>query len=242
MKELVYKHAMRVEKHECLDLPPLVKSTIEVDLSPVQRRHYEEMRRDFITYLDSGACTAQMAVTKALRLQQIASGFMKLEDGQEIAFDATPRLNALSEILQDHPGKVIIWASFKQDYATIAKVCAKLGRSYTFITGEQSAKEKDKAEHDFTKGDVSTLIANPAAGGTGVNLVEAALAVWFSRSFKATDRWQAIARNHRGGSEMHDKVYMVDLCATDTIDEHVLAALDRKEAIADSILSWRARV
>lgn len=242
MKALVYQHAMRVEKHECLDLPPLVKSTIEVELSPEQRRHYEEMRRDFITYLDSGACTAQMAVTKALRLQQIASGFLKLEDGREIRFEGTPRLNAVAELLEDHPGKLIIWASFKENYQALAKICEKAGRSYAFITGEQSAKQKDEAEASFTKGETSVLIANPSAGGTGVNLVEADMAVWYSRSFKATDRWQAMARNHRGGSEMHQTVYMVDLCAVDTIDEHVLAALDKKEAIAESILSWRARV
>jgi SNF2 family DNA or RNA helicase len=240
-KKIQWK-SMRVTKEECLDLPPLVKQVLTVEMSPKQRRAYEEMKRDFITYLDSGVATASIAIVKALRLQQIASGFVKLEDGQEIYFPDAPRLNALEELLSDAGGKVIVWCAFKQNYDAVRRVCAKLGRSITFITGEQSQAEKDQAERDFTKGDIQTLCANPAAGGTGVNLVEAPLAIWFSRSFKAVDRWQAIARNHRGGSEMHAKVTMIDLVAEQSIDSHVLEALDRKETIAEGILSWRERV
>lgn len=243
MSALVYKKALRVTKDECMDLPPLVKQKLVVDMSPPQRKHYDEMRRDFITYLQDEACVAQLAVTKALRLQQIASGFMKLDDGSVVSFQNTPRLNALAELLEDSAGqKAIVWAAFKQNYQAIASTCEKLGISYTFITGEQTQKEKDKAEADFTRGDTQVLIANPSAGGTGVNLVEAPLSIWFSRGFKLTDRLQAIARNHRGGSEMHTKITLIDLIADDSIDTHVLDALDNKEAIAESILSWRNKV
>lgn len=240
-KKIQWK-SMRVTKDECLDLPPLVKQVITVEMSPKQRRAYEEMKRDFITYLDSGVASASIAIVKALRLQQITTGFIKLEDGTITRFPDTPRLNALEDLLSDAGGKVIVWACFAENYEAIRRVCEKIGRSLTFITGEQSQREKDEAEAAFTKGDIQTLCANPAAGGTGVNLVEAPLAIWYSRSFKATDRWQAIARNHRGGSEMHERVTMIDLVAEQSIDTHVLEALDRKEAIAEGILSWRERV
>jgi SNF2 family DNA or RNA helicase len=242
MSELIYRKAFRVTKEECLDLPPLVQQTIGVEMGAEQRRVYDAMKKDFIAYLDSGVAVAQLAITKALRLQQIVSGFVKLEDDTEVVFADCPRLNGLADLLTDMPGKVIIWSVFKQNYAAIAKICTKLGRSHNFLTGEQTQKEKDKAELDFTKGDIDTLIASPAAGGTGVNLTEAADSIWYSRTWKYIDRVQAIARNHRGGSEMHQKVTMIDLCVLGTIDEHILAALDRKEAIADAILSWRDRV
>lgn len=242
MSELVYKKALRVTKEECLDLPPLVKTVVAVEMAGPQRRAYDEMKRDFITYLEGEACTAAMAMTKALRLQQLASGFAKLEDGREVQFPGGERLNALKDLLEDHPGKVIVWCAFRQNYGAVAGVCEKLGRSVVFITGDQSQAEKEAAEADFTKGSADVLVANPAAGGTGVNLVEAPLAIWFSRSFKAIDRWQAIARNHRGGSEMHEKVTMIDLVAEDSIDQHVLDALERKEDIAESILRWKSRV
>lgn len=242
ISELIYKKAYRVVKDDCMSLPPLVKKQIACDMSPKQRKAYDDMKRDFIAYLESGAAVATLAITKALRLQQIASGFAKLEDESIVRFDDAPRLDVLAELLTDLPGKVIVWAVFKENYAAIAKVCEKLGRSYTFITGEQTPKEKDQAELDFTKGDKDILIANPGAGGTGVNLVEAPNAVWFSRGFKATDRWQAIARNHRGGSEQHEKITMYDIVADDCIDGHVLAALDNKESIAEGILGWKDRL
>jgi SNF2 family DNA or RNA helicase len=232
----------RVTKEECLDLPPLIEQKITVEMSPQQRKHYDEMKRDFITYLASAACVATLAVTKALRLQQIVSGFVKLDTGEEIQLDARPRLNALSELLELAPGKVIVWASFKENYEQVAALCRKLGLSHSFLTGLQSQEEKDQAVADFTKGDVRVLISNPAAGGTGVNLIEADTAIWWSRSFNLGHRLQAQARNHRGGSEMHAKITQYDIVAENTIDEHVLDALARKEDIAERILSWRERV
>ena len=41
------KYSMRVEKKDCLDLPPIVRQRIEVPLEGKQKRHYEEMKRDF---------------------------------------------------------------------------------------------------------------------------------------------------------------------------------------------------
>lgn len=239
MTALVYKKAMRVEKEECLDLPPLIKTVVEVGMSPLQRKAYEEMKRDFITYLNGAACTATLAIVKALRLAQIASGFAKTEDGTETHFADAPRLNALADLLEDSHQKVIVWAAFRENYKAIAEVCKKLGRSVAFITGEQNQKEKDQAELDFTKGAVQTLISNPAAGGTGVNLIEAPVAIWYSRSFNSIHRWQAIARNHRGGSEMHAKVTMFDLVAEGSIEQRILKSLDDKEEIAEAILSWK---
>lgn len=241
LNERVYRKAVRVEKKDCLTLPPLVMQQIKVEMSPEQRKHYEEMKAHLITYLQSEACVAQTAVTKALRLLQITSGYMRLEDETVVSFKKNPRADALADLLEDMPKqKVIIWAVFKENYRTIADICTKLGRKAVFLTGEQNHAEKDEAVHDFCKGDADTLIANPGAGGTGVNLVESPVAIWYSRSHRLEHRLQALARNHRGGSDMHQKITCIDLVAEQTIDEHVLACLDRKEDVAKAILSWRA--
>jgi len=245
LNELIYRKAGRVEKKDCLTLPPLVMKQIKIELSSEQRRHYDEMKHALITYLSEDACVAQTAMTKALRLLQITSGFMKLEDdeGTIVSFKGNPRAAALADILADARGvKTIVWAVFKENYRAIADVCTKLGRKATFLTGEQTHDEKVRAVTDFCTGDHDTLIANPGAGGTGVNLVEAPLAVWYSRNHRLEHRLQALARNHRGGSDMHDKVTNIDIVAESTLDEHVLSCLDRKEDVAQAILSWRAQL
>jgi SNF2 family DNA or RNA helicase len=110
--------AHRVEKKECIDLPPMVKVKIKVELSPDQRKMYDQMKDEFLTYVEELkntdkplAVVANMAVTKALRLQQITCGFVKAEDGNEYPIKDNPRLEALKDLLEDTTpaGKVIVW-------------------------------------------------------------------------------------------------------------------------------------
>lgn len=238
INQKIYSKAVRVMKKDCLDLPDQVFSQVTVEMGKDQARCYKEMRDQFVTYLKSDAMTADLAITKALRLQQIVAGFFTPEEGGEvIAFKENPRLDALEDLLEDYQTeKVIIWSVFKASYKAIAERCEKLKLEYAFLTGEQNAKEKDASVDKFTKGSTQVLIANPAAGGTGVNLIESSTAIWFSRNFKLEDRLQALARNHRGGSNMHQKITVIDLVARGTIDEVVLSALTNKENLAEKIL------
>jgi SNF2 family DNA or RNA helicase len=237
LNEKIYAKAMRVKKEDCLDLPPLIKNKIYVDLSPEQRKHYSEMKKHFITYIKEKACTAQIAVTKALRMQQIVSGFIKTEDGQEIKIKENPRLDALSDIVEDLEGKAIIWCVFKENYRQISELLDNLGKSFVMLTGEQAQAEKQESIDAFQNDpNVQFMIANQAAGGVGVTLTAAKTAIFYSRNFSLEQDLQAEARNYRGGSEIHDKILRIDIVAKDSIDSLVEASLARKQSIADNIL------
>lgn len=244
LNELIYKKAIRVLKDECLDLPPLVKKRVTIPLGSDQKRHYEEMLKDYLTMLGSKEVVATIALTRALRLMQITTGTLNFEDGTTRQVKDNPRIDALEELLEDicKAEQVIVWAVFSDNYAAIAKVCAGLKLSYSFLTGEQSAREKEESLEAFKTGRSRVLIANPAAGGTGVNLIEASTAIFYSRSFNLEHRLQAEARNHRGGSEIHKKITMIDLVAEGTIDEHCLDALACKENIAAQILEFSKKL
>ena len=71
LSERIATRSMAVKKLDCLDLPPLVRKVIRVPLSGEQKRLYNEMKKDFLTYYRDKACVATLAITKALRLQQI---------------------------------------------------------------------------------------------------------------------------------------------------------------------------
>lgn len=246
MQDMIYKKASRVVKSECMSLPPLVRQTIEIDLSPEQRRLYEEMKKDYITFLDNHkneprAVVAQMALTKALRLQQICSGFVKTDSDEEIELKNTPRNTALAELLEDLSphSKVIVWAVFRRNYLQIAKICEKLALPFTMLTGEQSAKEKTEQVYKFENDPtVRVMIANQGAGGVGVNLVAASYSIYYSRNFSLEADLQSEARNYRGGSERHEKITRIDLVAPKTIDALVLQALATKQTVSNQILDW----
>jgi SNF2 family DNA or RNA helicase len=245
IKGLVSTKGLRVLKKDCLDLPPFVRQTVNVDLSTEQAKAYKEMKNEYITFLkdkenEPRAVVAQLAVTKALRLQQIVTGFAKDDKGDIHQLDC-PRIKVLSELLEDiaATNKVIVWACFQENYRQIREVCQKLGLDYREIHGGINHMDREEGIHAFrTNPGVRVMIANQAAGGVGINLIEAAYSIYYSKSFRLEDDLQSEARNYRGGSHIHTKITRIDIITKGTIDELVSEALANKQNIADSILSW----
>lgn len=246
MNRLIYKKAMRAVKSECLDLPPLIKTKIEVPLSQEQKRLYNEMRMHFITYVDSDhsdqpqAVIASQAMVKALRMQQIVTGFVKTEEGETIRVKDNPRIKALKELLEDlcigH--KVIVWNTFKENYAQVRDVCKELKLEYAELHGDITDKQ-GQVESFRNDPKVRVMIAHPQAGGIGVNLVEASYMIYYSKGFNLEQDIQSEARNFRAGSERHDKITRIDLVSPGTIDELVNEALENKQNIIENIMSLR---
>jgi SNF2 family DNA or RNA helicase len=237
---------MSAKKEDCLDLPPLVKKIVEVEMGSEQKRLYEQMKRDLVATMTVGgearASIAEMALTKALRLQQIVSGHIKLEggsgeEGMVVSLKDNPRKDALKQLLEDitPAEKVIVWAVFKDNYTDIRDVCESLKIKYMELHGE--TKDKDASVDAFNNDEsVRVLISHPGAGGVGVNLVSSSCSIYYSRNFSLEFDIQSEARNYRGGSERHEKVTRIDLVCKNTIDELVLTALSSKTALSETVL------
>lgn len=250
---IIFKKALKAVKQDCLDLPPLVKVKIPVEMTPKQMKLYQELEDDFITYMDDKACVATMALTKILRLQQITSGFIDLlKDGsqiednlhtqQEIEHD---RLSVLQELLEEIPEteKAIVWAPFRFNIEAIKALLSRMGVGFCTIYGGQSEHERNEGIKAFRNSrECRVCVANPKAGGVGLNLIEASYSIYYGRGYSLEDDLQSEARNYRGGSERHSKVTRIDLFAPGTIDEEIMEALHSKKSIADNILAIREKL
>jgi SNF2 family DNA or RNA helicase len=239
---------MHVKKADCLDLPPIVRQTIHVEMTKDQARMYEEMKKEFITFLQDKAVVAQLAITKALRLQQIVSGFARVEndDGTRgnIEIKGNPRAEALRELLAEITphSKVLVWAVFKENYGTIRKVCEDLKINFVEVHGDVANQQKHENVNLFNADpSYRVFIGHPGSGGIGINLVAASFAIFYSRSFSLEQDLQAEARNHRGGSEIHEKITRIDLVCPQTIDEAVLKRLASKQEIGEKVLKEIAK-
>jgi SNF2 family DNA or RNA helicase len=232
----------RVLKSECLDLPPQVFETMHVELNAEQKKAYKSMVEEMISFLQDAACAAPNALTRVLRLLQIVSGHIEVENTQGIKFTAVfediPRIKLLKELLEEHcpRSKIIVWCTFSKNYALVRRVCEELSLQFAELTGETKDRqtEIDKFNNDPK---CRVMISNPQAGGVGVNLTASDISIYYSRNFSLGDRLQSEARNHRGGSEIHKTITVIDIVAKDTIDEDVLAALLRKENYSDNVLN-----
>lgn len=250
--KLIYRKAIRALKKDCIDLPPFVRKEVHVELSPEQKRLYSEMRDEYVAYIDDltktdtpRAVVAQLAVTKALRLQQIVTGYAKTEDGEIHRIKDNPRIKALEELLEDlaPDHKVIVWSVFHENYEEIANVCKVLKLKYREVHGKVKDKDRQQAIDDFNNDpEVRVFIGNQRAGGIGIELIPSDVSIYFSKNFSREDDEQSEARNFRGGSHIHKSVTRIDLVATDTIDDLITQALVNKKKISDEILDWKTKL
>ncbi len=242
MRELV----SRKTKDECLTLPPRVTVVLDVELSAEQQRCYDEMEEELIASVVQGEATASNALVRILRLRQIMCGFMPVETMDEdpeptriVRFKENPRLDTLRDVLEDLPQgkKIIIWSTFTANYPVLRELCEELGLGYAEYTGQTKDKDGEKARFIEDPNCVA-LLANPQAGGTGVDGLQAVCDyyTYFDRSHNAEHYWQSRDRIHRGGCEVHKKITELHLIAKGTFDEEIYNCLVNKEEFAGKVL------
>lgn len=225
-------------KDEVLDLPPKLYSKRYFDMSPPQAKAYEELKEEFMTFLDSGELvTADLAIVRLLRLQQITCGYLPsgLEDGRLLPIgNHNPRMEEFKEIAQAMPHPAIVWARFSQDIDQIMDCLRSLGLKAGRYDGKISDDECERTKLGFQDGSLDWFVGNPAKGATGLTLIRAKSMIYYNNNFKLRDRLQSEDRAHRAGMDEHPVNY-IDLLASGTVDEKITAALRKKMNIASEI-------
>lgn len=217
-----------------LNLPPKVYSKRYYELSKEQRRVYEELKEHSRTVLKSGdELQVSIAMTRMLRLQQIACGYVSCEAEQpaQRVDDKNPRMDLVcDEILPGLEHQAIIWHRFKAD---IDEMCLRLGKNCVRYDGQVDDENRARNKLAFQRGDVQFFVASKAAS-TGLTLVGAKTALYYSNSFAYIDRVQSEDRIHRIGQNV--SVNYIDIIADDTIDEYIVRALRKKQDLATTVL------
>ena len=242
----IAKRCLRVLKKDVMkDLPPRIEVVKEVGLAPVQKKIYEDMKRDFIAFVEDAqngnkyAVIAQVAMVKALRLMQICSGHVK-DDQEAIHEVPTGKPALLKELLEEivigGNNKCIIWHHFRHDVKIISKVCSDLGIKYVSMGGGMSVNERTQAMDAFNKGSAMVFIGQRQSAGIGINLVPANYSIGYSRDFSLSTELQSRDRNYRGGSQIHDHITKIDLVTAGTIEVDVVKALQNKEELGKKII------
>lgn len=256
LNEVIYRHADRVMKDDVLDLPPRTYQTLEVEMTKEQKRIYTEMRDDLVAFKEGKQdleellatpeeqanlpeiMSADLAIVKTLRLQQLICGIFTDSEGT-VSLLKTSREKILKETLEalsaNPENKIIVWSVFTPTYTQIEEVCNSLGLKYVMLTGRQNKDEKQQAQDDFnTDPSVQIMIANQAAGGTGTQMQGGNYEIYYSRNFTLEHDLQADSRAYRGGQKR--QTTRIDIVTPDTIDARMVVALADKRKHADDIL------
>lgn len=216
--------AHRARKIDILDLPPATHQVVPVQLNRKAMQAYEEMERELITMAQSGAVTAANAMIRVLRLQQITSGFVTTEDGAFERIDES-KTRVLADSLTDIDAPVVVFCKFRADLDAVHLAASKAGKRSVELSGR-----RNEIGHNWKPDSPDVAAVQIQAGGTGIDLTASATAFYFSQTHSLGDYDQSLARLHRPGQQW--PVNYVHLIASDTVDERIRAALERR---ADAI-------
>ena len=236
LSEKLKPFSYRVLKDDCLDLPPKTYMKRIIQLTPEQKRVYQQMKSMALAELNGKMVTTVNVITQLMRLQQITCGHFKADDGsmQEIKNN---RITELMDLLEEVEGKAIIWAHWRHDIATIVKEIEKEypGSVMTYY-GDTTSDDRQKAikEIQDPESKVRFLVGTPQTGGYGITLTGASTMIYYSNGYDLEKRKQSEARIDRIGQEK--PMTYIDILAEDTIDEKIVKALRKKVNIATEIM------
>ena len=140
----------------------------------------------------------------------------------------------IADILSVPGRKVILWSNYIR---TIEQLLQRFPGTVAIYGATPNDERQGIAKRFQEDQDTRLLIANPAAAGTGFTLTAASFTIYESLSWRYDHYAQSQDRNHRIGQTQ--PVTYVRLLATDTIEEAVVTALERKSALARSLLGDR---
>ena len=226
----------RVLKEDCLDLPDKIFIKREIQLSPDQRKLYEQMKKEAIAILEGKQSTTVNTLTQLMRLQQITCGHFTADDGSTKPIPNN-RIAELMNVLEETEGKAIIWAHYQYDITEIIKAVIKeYGPGsvvdYYGLTPQEERQPNIKKFQDDPK--CRFIVGTPSTGGYGITLTAANTVIYYSNGYDLEKRLQSEDRAHRIGQKK--SVTYVDLMADDTVDEKIVKALRKKINIASEVL------
>jgi len=236
LSERVKDFSYRVLKEDCLDLPPKNFIKRHIQLTPAQKKVYEQMKKAAMAVLNGKVSTTMTVLTQLMRLHQITCGHFTADDGSEQQVESN-RMPELMSILEDMDGKAIIWANYQKDILNIVNnISKKYGPGsvvdyYGLTPQEDRQNNIRKFQNDP---ECRFLVGTPQTGGYGITLTQANTVIYYSNGYDLEKRLQSEDRAHRIGQKK--TVTYIDLICEDTVDEKIVKALRDKINIASEVM------
>jgi superfamily II DNA or RNA helicase len=222
------------------ELPERTEQTLYVELSPEERRSYNELSvyyraviRDKIETLGVERSTPQV-LEALLRLRQAACHPGLLDETRvgEGSAKLDLLLARLAEVVEGGH-KALVFSQFTSLLAILRAQLDEQGIVYEYLDGKTTRREErvDRFQNDPN---VQLFLVSLKAGGVGLNLTAAdyvfILDPWWNPAAEA----QAIDRAHRIGQTRRVVAYR--LIARDTVEEKVEALQGKKRELVAAVL------
>lgn len=207
-----------------LQMPAYISNRVPVRLSPAERETYDELKRELVTSLRGAEIDAANAASLSGKLCQLANGGIYDAEHNALFFHDR-KLDALEDIIEAANGQPVLVAYwFKHDLTRIQERFAV----------REIRSSRDIA--DWNSGRIPVACIHPASAGHGLNLQAGGnTLVWFGLTWSLELYQQTNARLWRQGQKANT-VVIHHIVTENTIDEQILAALERKDTTQTALI------
>lgn len=199
---------------------------------------YHEVLKERIAELNGKYMDSSNALTLVLRLQQITSGYLKVEDIETkeksiVNIDHSRReefIRLVDLMPKDEP--IVVFAAYTKDLKNIRLMCKKNEISYSELSG------KNDTLSDWKKGHTRILAVQYTSGSESIDLTRARYCIYYSLPKRLALYDQSRKRIHRPGQSR--PCYYYHMIATlkkgKSIDEKMKKSLELKKNIVDYVM------
>ena len=178
--------AVFMTTEEAIELPDKIEETTYVSCSS----KYKKFKRDWIVQMEREELVGDTPLNKMLGLRKLASYYSE------------EKKQALKDILEVNPERIVIFYNFKKELEAILDVVGK--RHFCQINGEHHDQST------FDKYDDCVIAVQFISGSFGLNLQASHICVYYSPTLSADAFMQSQARIHRiGQTKKCNYIYLV---------------------------------
>ena len=228
---------LRRTKAEVLDLPPKLRSWLEVEIASNVARQMSEAVLELLQTISRRGQIELEGETEAERRSRQGWVLGQLTTARNrLAIAKVRSTIPFVENAIEQGEKVLVFSCYLAPVNTLRK---HFGSKAVAITGEVPADQRQQLADRFQQDDeVRVMAAQITAAGVGLNLTAARQVVFNDLDWVPVNHWQAEDRAYRIGQQQAVNVtYMV---GSGTVDEFVRAVLETKSALIDQLVEGSA--
>jgi SNF2 family DNA or RNA helicase len=225
--------SVRFSIDDCTDLPELIVSTREAELSTEQKQKFKELKRDCVVELKGQQVTAVNEAVLRLKLIQIVCGAVYDAQHEAHTLDASPRLKVLDEVIEECNEKVIVFAPLTS-IINLIYLHLKDKHSTARIDGSVTASARAEIFDAFqSRESPRIIVADARTMAHGLTLTAATTVVWYGPTDSTEQFLQANKRIHRPGQSRSCRI--VQIVSTD-IEREIFKRLRTNESLQGLML------
>jgi SNF2 family DNA or RNA helicase len=203
--------AVFMKTEDVITLPEIIENEIKIKNIP----QYAKFKKDRLIEIDEIELVGDTSLTNMLYLRQLAGMYNK------------HKYEKITELLEATDDRIIIFYNFKYECSHLMKICKKLNKSVSIVSGDNGDLKKYEAEND------SVILVQYQAGAMGLNLQKSNKIIYFSLPLSSELFEQSKKRTHRIGQERTCLYYY--LITTKSIEEDIFKTLKMRKDYTDQL-------